>query len=95
MKAKTWKQFRDNYFNNNKYKNSYLNNKELYDYKCRELKREWIKHLLIIAKKDPLPHWVVTDYIRQFGEKEMFRTFRGIYEKGISEFRIPKNCRQK
>ena len=84
----TFNQFKDSYFGNCRYGEKYRQNKTLYVNKCKELKQDWVKYLLEHAQIEVFPHWVCQDFIRQFGEKALFGTFRGIYAKGISKFRI-------
>lgn len=89
----TYKQFLQSWLNNNKYKEKYLTNKELLKQKEQELQIVWVRELKKHAIEKPLKTKVIMSYIRLFGESSLFYTFRGIYENGISEFRIPKKIR--
>lgn len=89
-KILTYKQYVENYIDNSKYKEKYLQNKKLMDWKKEDLKQDWVNYLIEKAKAEVFPHWVCQDFIRRFGEKMFFRVFRGVSAKGISEFRVPK-----
>lgn len=89
----TYNQYCSHWLEHCKYIKSYVDNPNLWNAKKRDLLIEWKNVLLERARVFPLPSKVLVSYIREFGEADLFRTFRGIYEQGIRNFRIPKRTR--
>lgn len=86
----TYKQYCNNYLENCKYKNNYLNNNDRWEQKKKDLITVWENMLLDHAEDKIIPSDVLQSYIRVFGEERLFTRFKGTKEKGISNFRIPK-----
>jgi len=91
----TFKQFCENWLEeNSKYKAKYLEKPALWEYhKKMSLYSQWEKILLERAEVGPIPSDVLMSFIRRNGEGLLFRMFRGRYEKGIQNFKIPKSIR--
>ena len=90
---KTFKQFKEEYWKNNKYSHRYSKEwkKQIEE---QYLKHDWLEYLKEEAKTKALPHWVITDFINKFNEQALFDIFRGVYQKGISEYKIPKKVKE-
>jgi hypothetical protein len=98
MKKESWeltyKQFCEQWLKDCKYKTSYEANKNLWLGKQEDLKPIWIQELMKRAEVGSLSPQVIMSFIRLYGEKDLFRTFRGRWEKGVQDFRIPKKLRK-
>lgn len=89
----TFKQYCDNYLENSRYGAKYkelgLNSDQWKECKGNLLIK-WKEEVLKHAENYPLETKVIVSWGRQFGEWTIFRTFRGKYEKGIKNYKIPK-----
>jgi len=88
----TYEQFCENWLENAKYKKSYLNDSKLWEGKKRNLFLNWEKVLLERAEIGSIPENVLMSFISMSDEKTMFRTFKGVWAKGIQEFRIKEEA---
>lgn len=89
----TFRQYRQHLLENNKYKNTYLNDKKLWNNKEQSQLITWELLLLERAKIGIVPSYVIMSYIREYGEKRLFARFRGIHSLGIMNFRMSQSVR--
>ena len=90
----TFKQFCEYTLENCKYKKTYLEKPEVWEnHKRSNLFPKWEKILLERAEVGPIPSDVIMSFIRLSDENTMYRTFRGVWAKGIQNFKIPKSIR--
>jgi hypothetical protein len=90
----TFKQYREFLLESNKYKKSYEEKPQLWEDKKKDHFKNWEKILLERAEIGLIPSDVIMSYTRETSEGELFRKFRGIKDKGIANFRIPKIVRE-
>lgn len=91
-----WQMTREEYFQDalkkNRYRESYLADQELLDEFKQDAYREWTDAAEKAAEEGPLPDSVLDDYAEAYGENQLRRTFRGVKEKGLSQWE-PKDVR--
>lgn len=89
----TFKQYRDYLLENSKYKQTYIIKPEKWEEKLNQHKIQWEEILLNHALENVLLTKVIQSYIRSFNEKRLYSIFRGVYQKGVSDYLIPKKIR--
>jgi hypothetical protein len=90
----TFNQYCEDYLKNCRYRAAYEADRKKWENKKRDLLNGWVEELKTRALVGPLSSPVIVSFIRQFDEALLYRTFRGIYEKGIENFRIPQKLRE-
>lgn len=90
----TFPQYCQDYLESCRYRAAYEANPQKWENKKQYLLNDWVNVLKERAKVGPIPSPVIMSYIRQFGERALFSVFRGVYEPGISHFRIPATVRR-
>jgi hypothetical protein len=89
----TFPQYCQDYLENCRYKAAYEADPKKLPALYATLLPAWVSELMERAQVGPIPSPVIMSFIRQFDESLLYRTFRGIYESGIKDFRISKNVR--
>jgi len=82
----TYIQFCNHFLNTNKYSKSYKTNSDAWEWKKKDLLKDWENILLHRAEVDSIPEKVIRSYVNLFGEKDTRRMFRGTTEKGLHEW---------
>ena len=77
---------------NNQYKKSYEENKDLLKEYTNDAKTRWRRQVEKAAENQVLPDSVIDSYIAEYGESAAKSVFRGVAAKGISEWE-PKDVR--
>jgi len=93
----TYIQFCNHFLNTNKYSKAYKANSKIWEWKKKDLLKDWENILLQRAEVGSIPEKVIRSYVNLFGEKTARRIFRGTTEKGLQEWeqtQIKKICRQ-
>ena len=93
----TYIQFCNHFLNTNKYSKAYKANSNAWEWKKRDLLKDWENILLQRAEVGSIPEKVIRSYINLFGEKVTRRMFRGTTEKGLQDWeqtQIKKICRE-
>ncbi len=82
----TFQQYREDYLENCKYKETYKKDPVKWEMKKMELIKQWEDILLERAEIGSIPEKVIRSYVNMFGEKATRRIFRGVKEKGLQEW---------
>lgn len=90
--AVPFEQFFEERLAENPYRAKYERNTQLLENFKRNQEDKWIEYLQSKAKTERLSDAAIDDFVAKFGEKDLFRTFRGQYEKGIEGW-TPKDVR--
>jgi len=77
-------QYTAHLLNLNKYRQAYKRDARAMESFKVNCQAKWIQLILDRAKEAKLEDCVIRDFVKRFGEGELHRMFRGIYEKGIS-----------
>jgi len=77
-------QYTAHLLNQNKYRQSYKRDARAMESFKANSQAKWIQLILDRAKEAKLEDCVIRDFVKRFGEDVLHRTFRGVYEKGIS-----------
>lgn len=67
----------------NKYRGYYKRDTRAMESFKANCQDQWIQLILDRAKEAKLADCVIRDFVKRFGQDGLYRTFRGIYEKGI------------
>ena len=79
----TYNQYCENWLNNNKYASSYKKDTIKWNAKKKELLNEYYKLLQDRAEIGDIPEIVIRSLIKEIGEDQVVRIFRGTKEKGL------------
>jgi len=93
----TYIQFCNHFLATNKYRKAYKADPRKWEWKKKDLLKDWENILLQRAEVGSIPEKVIRSYVNLFGEKIVRRMFRGTTEKGLQDWeqtQIKKICRE-
>ena len=82
----TYIQFCNHFLNTNKYSKTYKTNPDKWEWKKKDLLKDWENILLQRAEIGSIPEKVIRSYVNLFGKKTARRMFRGTTEKGLQDW---------